>query len=152
MMRKIIAILICAAAALQVNPSIAKTSSDCMLGMRQYLVEGQFSGPIVCSKSNASFKFLGKINRARYSIFEYKYRFRPRTGSVMHGGHKIIVFEGRRYIGQFSLSPPPYNFVSLSNFEIIVRGKDKKSEYIVDFSKGPPNKVFIDGELIEFYQ
>jgi hypothetical protein len=152
MMRKGAAILICVAAAWLVGPVAAKPTSECLMGLRDSLTRGGFSGPLICSKDDATFVLVGRTNKSNYSIYDYRYRFRPKDGNVMHGGQKIVVFRGLRYIGQYSLSPPPYNSISVCGSNVIVKAQDRRNIYSLDFSDIPPNTAFVDGEDITFYQ
>lgn len=152
MMRKGAAILICVAAAWLMGPAAANPTPECLLGLRESLIEGGFSGPLVCSKSDATFVSVGRTSEDRYSIYDYRYRYLPKNGNVMHGGQKIVVFQGAGYIGQYSLSPPPYNPVSVCGAHVIVKSKDGKDRYSLDFSEQPPHEIFIDGEILTFYR
>lgn len=152
MMRKGAAILICLAAAWLMGPAVANPTSECMLGLRQSLVEGGFSGPLVCSKSDATFVLLGRTNKSHYSIYDYRYRFLPKNGNVRHGGQKIVVFQGAKYIGQYSLSTPPYKSVTVCGSHVIVKSPGGKNRYSLDFSVSPPDEVFVDGEILNFYR
>lgn len=152
MMRKGVAVLMCVVAAWLIGPAIARPTSECMLGLRKSLVEGGFSGPLVCAKSDATFVLVGRTNQGRYSIYDYRYRFLPKNGNVMHGGQRIVVFQGARYIGQYSLSPPPFNSVSVSGSRVIVKSSDRNYEYSLDFSRQPPRRAYIDGDLLTFYK
>jgi hypothetical protein len=134
------------------GPAAASPASECMSGLRQSLVEGGFSGPLVCSKSDATFVLVGRTNKSRYSIYDYRYRFLPKNGNVMHGGQRIVIFQGARYVGQYSLSPPPYNSVSVCGSHVIVKSQDGKERYSLDFSEQPPSEAFVDGEILDFYQ
>ena len=152
MMRRGAAILICVAAAWLMGPVAAKPTSECLMGLRDSLTRGGFSGPLVCSKDDATFVLVGRTSESKYSIYDYRYRFRPKDGNVMHGGQKIVVFQGSRYIGQYSLSPPPYNSISVCGSNVIVKSQSDKEEYYLDFSKRPPNSAFVDGEDLIFYR
>jgi hypothetical protein len=99
MMRKGAAILIGVAAAWLVVPVAAKPTSECLMGLRDSLSRGGFSGPLICSKDDATFVLVGRTNKSHYSIYDYRYRFRPKDGNVMHGGQKIVVFKDRDMSG-----------------------------------------------------
>jgi len=152
MMRKGAAILISVAAAWLMGPAEANPKSECMAGLRESLIEGGFSGPLICSKTDATFALIGRTKESDYSIYDYRYRFMPKNGSVMHGGQRIIVFLGTKYIGQYSLSPPPYNPMSVCGSRLIVKSRDGKDTYSLDFSDRPPNEVFVDGEILNLYR
>lgn len=150
-MRNGAAILLCAAASL-IGPAAAEPTSECLMGLRESLVKGHFSGPLVCSKSDATFILVGRTSEGGYSIYDYRYRYLPRNGSVMHGGQKIVVFQGTSYVGQYSLSPPPYNSIFVCGAHVIIQSQDSKDRYYLDFSKHPPRKAFVDDEILIFYR
>lgn len=146
------AILICTAAAWLIGPAVVEPKSECLLGLRKSLIAGGFSGPLVCSRSDATFVLVGKTSKNRYSIYDYRYKYMPKNGSVMHGGQKIVVFKDTRYVGQYPLSPPPYNSISIRGSRVIIHYGDGKDLSYFDFSKRPPRSAFIDGEIITFYR
>lgn len=63
---------------------------DCLSGLRASLVRGHFTGPLVCSGPDATFRLAGRTSHTRYSIYDYRYRHPPPDGQVMHGGQKIV--------------------------------------------------------------
>ena len=152
MMKRTVAILVCLIAAWLMGPAAANSPSECLLGLRDSLVEGDFSGPLVCSESDASFILVGRTNGDRYSIYDYRYRYLPPNGNVRHGGQKIVVFHGATYIGQYSLSPPPYKSISVCGARVVVQSQDGKGRYFLDFSDHPPSEVFVDDEILDFYR
>jgi hypothetical protein len=151
-MRRGAVVLVSLAAAWLTGPAAAKPTSDCLLGMRGSLVRGGFSGPLICSRRDATFVLVGQTSKSHYSVYDYRYRFLPRNGNVMHGGQKIVVFQGARYIGQYPLSPPPYASVAVYGGRVVVKSRDGKDRYSLDFSNGPQKKVFVDGEILTFYR
>lgn len=152
MMRKAAVFLICVAAVWLMGPAAAIPTSDCMAGLRTSLIEGDFSGPLVCSKVDATVVLVGHTREDKYSIYDYRYRFLPEDGSIMHGGQKIIVFQDSKYIGQYSLSPPPYSTISICGSRVFVESRDGGGTYSLDLSVRPPNEAFVDGEIIIFYR
>lgn len=151
-MRRCVAILLLVSTAWLMSPATANSTSECLLGLRPSLIKGGFSGPLVCSKSNATFSLVGRTNKSRYSIYDYRYKLLTRKGGVMHGGQRIVVFQGRRYIGQYSLSPPPYNLTSVSGDHIVVKSSDTNNTYTIDLSKYPPRNVLVDGYILDFFR
>lgn len=132
------------------SPALSATPAPCLAGMRKALVEGRFTGPLVCSQENATFVLAGRTTGDKFSVYDYRYRFRPPAGNVMHGGQKVVVFQGARYIGQYALSPPPYATVSVSGAEVVLKYEDGKGNASLEFSRQPPKKVLVNGEVAVF--
>jgi hypothetical protein len=123
--------------------------AECLGGKKDTLIAGGFSGALVCSPKDAQFILVGRTEgQVRYSIYLYHYRFLPHPGGVMHGGQRILVFEGNKYIGQYVLNPPP-PVATVHNEFLILKAGDGESA-MVDFSKGPPSSISVDGETEEF--
>lgn len=131
---------------------MAKPAAECLAGFRGALIEGHFTGPLVCSASDATLVLVGRTAGYRFSIYDYRYRYLPPGGNVMHGGQKIVVFQGIRYVGQYALSPPPYTTVSVNGTHVVFQSRDTQETVRLDFSKNPPREVVIDGESHRFYR
>ncbi len=101
-----VAIRILVIASLPLSIAASGPTSGCMAGMRKALIEGGFGGPIICSKKDATFALAGRTAGAGFSIYDYRYRFRPFMGScTMHGGQRLVVMRGRKYVGHYMLLP-----------------------------------------------
>lgn len=70
----------------------------------------------------------------------------------MHGGQKLLVFSGRKYVGQYALSPPPYATATVKGMRVILQVDGTRETVTLDFSRRPPRDVFINGETEEFYR
>ena len=57
----------------------------------------------------------------------------------MHGGQRLIVFRGNRYVGQYSLTPEVGMAVTGTNVVLTV-DRDTKA-ILTDFSRGPPSQI-----------
>ena len=66
----------------------------------------------------------------------------------MHGGQRLLVFHGDRYVGQYVLSPPPYINVSVKGSQLLLHYN--RESVRLDFSRKPQSKIFINGETKEF--
>jgi hypothetical protein len=118
------------------------------LAMQKAMVEGHFSaGSLICSKEDAQLGMTA--GSERYSIYDYRYRFLPSGGQVLHGGQRLLVFRGHDYIGQYSMSPPPYAAVTVRG-SYLVLSKEGAETVMVDFSMGPPASLYFDGETEGF--
>jgi len=139
-------------AAASASPSLAahKTATECLAGKRAALVRGHFSGGIFCSRKNASFVLVGRTTGKNYAIYDYRYRFRPHPESVVHGGRRLVVFHGETYVGQYGLSSPPEVEVHVVGPQVLLKTPHDRETVRLDFSKRPPAKILVNGELEEF--
>jgi hypothetical protein len=129
-------------------------SLSCLDGRAQSLKNGGFSGPIVCAGSDARFRRVGTIRTSdgTLTVYDYRYRYTPTDGAVMHGGQRLVIFSSRgQYLGQYALSPPPNLDVNVigQTIEVRARGELKGT---IDFSSGPPTNVLLDGEVVVLFK
>jgi hypothetical protein len=122
----------------------------CMAGLTRALTEGDFSGPILCSDSDASFALAGRA--AGYAIYDYRYRYRPLHAAVDHGGQRILIFRDGVYLGQYTASPPPYVTVSVQGSEVGFTSPDTRESSSLDLSHGPPPDALISGQATSFFR
>ena len=94
-------------------------------------------GVIFCSPKNVSFVLVGRTTGNKYSIFNYHYRIPTRT--VTHGGQRLIIFQGTRYVGQYGLTPEVIMAVTGTKVSLKV-DRDTKP-VLADFSRGPPSQI-----------
>jgi len=145
------------ALATAVVASTAATSADglrpskCLDGRRPALLQGRFSGPLICSKRNATFTFVGLTAGQKLAVYDYRYRFLPAHGSVMHGGQRIVVFRGSRYIGQYVLATPPYTAVTVNGPNVVLRTPGE-TRVLLDLSRTPPKEILVNGEAETFFR
>lgn len=121
----------------------------CLAGMRTALVQGHFTGPIVCSRKDASFILVGRTAGNKFSVYDYRYRFLPVRGNVMHGGQKMVVFRNNVYVGQYSFSPPPFITLTVNGTHVSLKtaGTPKVE---LDLTHAPPSHILFDGEVETF--
>ncbi len=143
---------IVAIAALPLTAAPNVSPKQCLGGMKNALIAGHFTGPLVCKEGSATFYLAGRTTGGRYSIYDYRYRYLPNKGNTVHGGQKIVIFVGKRYIGQYALSPPPYVSVSVHGTRVFLEIESTGEKAKLDFSKGPPKKVLINGEIETLYR
>jgi hypothetical protein len=127
----------------------AESPLPCLGGRRAALVQGHFSGAIVCSRRDASFVLVGRTTGKEFYVYDYRYRFRPTHANVRHGGQKIVVFRNNVYVGQYALSPPPYVTVTVtgSYVSLSTAGTPKVK---LDLTRKPPDHMLFDGEVEAF--
>ena len=121
----------------------------CRPSMRRALVEGRFGGPIVCSRNNASLILAGRTTGTRLTIYDYRYRFLTHKGGVWHGGQRLMVFSGNAYIGNYLLSPPRLR-ITVEGTSVVLKVPQTGEKVELDFSKAPPRKILVNGELEQF--
>lgn len=142
------------AAALLISSTLVGCQSgvarDCLSGKREALVAGGFSGLLQCSGENVTLNFVGTTGSG-YAVSDYRYRVM--SAAVMHGGQRIVIFNGTAYVGQYPLSPPPYSTASVRASEVHVRTDQPSSEdAALDFSNGAPSQAFLDGQVVDLYR
>jgi hypothetical protein len=125
-------------------------NDGCPVGLRETLERGGFSGAIFCDKPNAEFSLVGIVvtSQAKYTVYDYRYRFRPEHSSVWHGGQRMIIIRNNEYLGQFVLSPPPVTTIKIHGTTVTF-SKPNVEEASVDLAKGVPAHIFFDGDLID---
>ncbi len=101
-----------------------------------------------CSAKNVSFVLVGRTKGHGYSIYDYHYRFVPRQGGPIHGGQRLIVFEGKRYVGNYMLVPKVR--IAVRGTQVVLKGGEDKGEVRLDFSHIPPSRILVDGEAEAF--
>jgi hypothetical protein len=70
----------------------------------------------------------------------------------MHGGQRLVIFRGDRYVGQYHLSPPPYVTVTLNGSRVVLRTPGTSRNVEVDLSSAPPKKILVNGEVETLYR
>lgn len=113
---------------------------------------GDFSGPFVCSRKDAKFEFVGRSSGKGYSIYNYDYRYLPSGGAVMHGGQRLLLFQGDRYVGQYGLWSRGSVTARVRGARLVIRSNETKQSVEVDLSGQPPTEVFLAGEFLSFFR
>lgn len=154
MLKYFIKLLFLCMLALQVSGAEAKQPSACLAGKLSSLKKGGFSGPLLCDHNGVEFRSIGQVRGGNwnYFVYDYRYRFKPKDGAVLHGGQRLIVFDSQgSYLGQYALSPPP-------NLDVIIEGSQVKISAsgqlkgAIEFATGPAPEVNIDGENTTFFK
>jgi len=130
----------------------ATPPDECMAGLRQTLLKADFSGPLVCSRRDAVFEFVGRTTNG-FSIYNYDYRYDPPGGSdVMHGGQRVLVFRDKTYVGQYGSWSRSAVSVRVRGKHVVLQSNETRQSVDLDFSSAPPNEVFLAGELHSFFR
>jgi hypothetical protein len=127
------------------SAATGRSPRHCLAGRQQALIAGGFSGPTTCEEFGTTFTLVGRSSPSGYAIYDYRYRFMPHRGGVMHGGQRIVIFHGARYMGQYALSPPPNLNVVVRQSRVILIAPNSGGRWVLDFSKGLPKSIFADG-------
>jgi hypothetical protein len=144
-MRLILMIFACSLA----DAAMASDAAGCLGGKRQALLDGHFTGPIVCSAADATFQRVGTTQGYGYTIYDY--RFLANDGTTAYWGQKVVIFHGSMYIGQYDLSPPPFAEM-LVNEARLVLGVDEDDEVSLELSSVPPAEVYLNGKTEHFHR
>jgi hypothetical protein len=102
-------------------------------------------GVIFCSPKDVSFVLVGRTTGSGYSIYNYHYSFLPHPGGVMHGGQRLIVFQGTKYVGNYKLQPKVS--VAVRGTHVVLKGDDDRDAVRLDFSRKPPSQIHVNGEV-----
>ncbi|MEQ7874337.1 hypothetical protein ABDK56_10080 [Sphingomonas sp. ASV193] len=116
------------------------------------MIRGGFTGPLICSGKDASFKLAGSPMGSRCAVYDYRYRFLPQPRGVMHGGQKLVVFCRGKYLGQYALSPPPFVNISVIGSKIILTAPGSPESVEFTLQGRPPAALFVNGETATFHR
>jgi hypothetical protein len=104
-------------------------------------------GVVFCTPKYVSFVLVGRTTGSNYSIYNYHYRFLTHREGVMHGGQRLIVFRGNKYVGNYMLLPEVT--VAVSGTKVVLKGDQDRKAIRLDFSAKPPKRILINGEVEE---
>jgi hypothetical protein len=129
-------------------PSVFR-ADGCPAGLRETLERGGFSGEVFCDKQHGQFSLIGvtATSAAKYTIYDYRYRFLPENGNVWHAGQRMIIIRNNEYFGQFILSPPPDTTIELNGTKLTLSKPDVEVAS-VDLVNGVPSEIFFDGDVM----
>ncbi len=134
-------------------PAVATPPAECIARLREAVRGGDFAGSFVCSRKDAKFEFVGRTSGKGYSIYNYDYRYDPPGGShVMHGGQRILLFRGNRYVGQYGLWSRGSVTAHVSGARLVLQSTETKQTVELDLSGKPPAEVFLAGEFLSFFR
>jgi hypothetical protein len=133
----------------------AHGATACLGRIGEALVAGGFSGPTDCQSADINLKKAGAIKEREniYDIYLLNYKTKAQGDLISHGGQRIIVFQGEKYIGQYALSPPPFHRIMIVKKSIVIGGiKAADGNTVLFTDVGPPQTAWIDGYVIKFEQ
>ncbi len=87
-----------------------------------------------------------------FDVYSYRYRLEPVCPEcAIHGGHRILFIENGRYVGQYK---PDFVQVTMRRGELVlVPNRSASESVIVEFTRaGPPEHLWVDGEVISFFR
>jgi hypothetical protein len=144
-MRLFLIVLVCSLA----GAAMASDAAGCLAGRKQALLDGHFTGPIVCSAADATFQRVGTTQGYGYTVYDY--RFLSNDGTAVFWGQKVVIFHGSVYIGQYDLSPPPFAEMLVNEAQLIL-GVDEVDEVSLELSRIPPAEVYLNGKIERFHR
>lgn len=66
----------------------------------------------------------------------------------MHGGQRLVVMRGNQYVGQYTLLPNVA--AAVRGRYVILKGDGDRKQVKLDFSRKPPDRIVVNGELETF--
>ena len=133
------------------NVAADRPPAQCPADMLDALVGRHTIHPQPCSTKDETFVFVGSTSGGKFSVYDYRYRYQPHPGGIYHGGQRIIVFRGKRYVGQYGVISS-YYAVHVRGTDVILQSEDSDEKVRLDFSRNPPGEVLLDGEPIGFFR
>lgn len=128
------------------------TTDDCLLGLKPALVSGDFSGSVDCQEDQLSVRKVGDVRTQwnTFTIYSYHYKLAPVCPEcAIHGGHRIIFMEQGVYVGQYKSD---FASVSIEKGKLVFDAPYGGPVTVEFTSKGPPDELLVDGELIDFFK
>ena len=129
--------------------AMASDAAGCLGGRKQALIEGHFTGPVVCSNADATFRLIGTTQGYGYTIYDY--RFPANAEPAAPWAQKVVIFHGNVYIGQYDLSPPPFAEMFVNESQLML-GVDDVDEVSLELSSVPPAEVYLHGKIQSFHR
>lgn len=105
-------------------------------------------GVVFCSPEDIRFSFVGQTTGGKYTIYDYRYGFLPHPSGAKHGGQRLIVFRGEKYVGNYMLSPKVS--VTVTGTEVVLKGDEDRAPVRIDLSRKPPSRLLVNGEVATF--
>lgn len=126
-------------------------SSWCFGTLGAILVAGNYSGELNCEQISITLHKIGVIEATpkTYEIYNLIYKTITQDGYPPHGGQKILLFSNKQYVGQYSLSSPPFHGLSIDAKSIVIDIQKEKGNRINFDENGPPRSVFIDEDTVK---
>ena len=129
--------------------------ADCLTGLGPTLLADGFSGSLDCQNDQLSVQYIGEVEKfgRTFQIYAYQYRLKPVCPEcAIHGGQRIIFMERGRYVGQYK---PDLVHVTTRHGDLVFTPTDSASgeSVTVEFTRdGPPQQLWVDGEVIDFFK
>lgn len=132
-------------------------AAPCLNGLKSALIKGRFSGSVDCAHDQLEIKKVGQLRRGSHKFVIYDYRYSLASicnGCAKHGGQRILLFDDRRYMGQYKSE---YVRLSLQGGRLViwpdkVPGIRPDPVSVKITRRGFPEKILIAGEIIHFFQ
>jgi len=128
-----------------------KPSGDhCLEEMQRAAAAGKVSGSNVCDGGRTTFRLIGRIAGVGYRVFDYRYRFM--AANVMHGGQRIIIFRGGKYVGQYPLATPPLTNMTVRGPHLVLSTPGAGRKVRLNLSHALPRRILVNGEVEQLYR
>ena len=151
----LIAVMTCVVAPAKAQ---APVTSRCLEGLVPALSAGGFSGSTDCDHDQLKLRLIGHVELAghRFAFYDYRYWLSPPCPECARGwGQRIIVMRDGRYLGQYK--PEAVRAAVEGNALILTPtgklGPEYRSRVVASLtSEGPPLKLWVGGETLEFFK
>ena len=131
-------------------PSLA---TECLDALRPALLAGGFTGSVDCQKDQLSVRHVGQVQKfgRTFQIYAYRYRLKPVCPEcAVRGGQRIIFMERGHYVGQYKLD---FVQAAVQHGELLLIPTGPEKPLKVQFTRdGPPNTLWVDGEVVSFFR
>lgn len=132
-------------------------AAPCLSGLKSALISGLFTGSVDCVHDRLKVREIGRVRarERRFIIYDYTYKARPPCdGCAIHGRQRILIFDRRRYLGQYKTD---FARVSLTGSNLIFRpsemlGRRAGPSVVRITYRGVPQRIFADGEIVSFFR
>jgi hypothetical protein len=128
-------------------------ASGCLNGLRPALLAGGFTGSVDCHEDRLSVRHIGRVQSfgRTFQVYDYRYRLKPVCPDcAVHGGQRIIFIERGRYVGQYK---PDFVHVTTRQGNLVLVPTGSGTPVTVRFTpEGPPNELWVGGEVISFFR
>ncbi|WP_207077924.1 hypothetical protein [Novosphingobium sp. KA1] len=130
----------------------AGPADECLSDLGDALTSGGFTGSVDCRHDQLSIQEVGKVpaQRSTFTVYSYRYRLAPACADcAIHGGQRIIIMDGGRYIGQYKA-----DFVtpSIEHGNLVMKATGEAPVTIAFRRNGPPDEILVDGEVLRIFK
>lgn len=140
------------AALLEATPALA--AADCFAGLRGALERGGYGSSMDCGELDLVIKYIGRTRPRTgpyFRVYQLSYRTRTHGWGVAHGGDRILIFdEHRNYLGHYYMQRGQH--LRIVGTDVVFQLTPKWGNTIDLAGPKPPEKAWLDGEIVPFEQ